>query len=361
VFFLFLPSIAATIVFENETLKHYRRGIICTVIGLTAIPILILLLIPSAQKSWLDYSHVADFLRVIHLSQDPTGYSDIAKWITTNISSFLAMVLGIVFVPVIALGLLILVYPVVSGLCKKLFGPSYLDTLPIFLIISFIGMILVTPSTGWGDVTEFKHRSFPLLYSVFLLWSIISISRLSLERLKRHSALLKPALIAFIVGVVGISFISHPLPWIPIFAWGRTYYGAAVEKDLVSAALFVRARRGPTNVVALLPTEPDSIFFDRGTIFASLADTPIFLARYPIQKLQGKRRGLVADERMKFLNAIDLSNHNCGSIRMLARHRITWLVTYDAAKAVSFPESFRSNHVFVYDIGSVLKSSCGSL
>jgi hypothetical protein len=360
VFLLFLPSIVATIVFENESFKHYRRGIIFIVIGLSTISILILLLIPSVQSSWFDYSHVGDFLRFIHLDQNPTSYFDIAKWITTNISPFLAMLLGIVFVPVIALGALILVYPAVSVLCKTRSGPSYLDRLPIFLLISFVVMILITPSIPSGDITDLKHRSFPLLYVVFLLWSIVSLSHFFLERLKSYDAFLKFVLPAFMVGAVGISFISTTPPWIPIFAWGRTFYGTPVEKDLVSAALFVRTRRGPTDVVALLPTEPKSALSDRGTIFASLADTPIFLARYPIQKLHGRHRGLIADERMKFLNAIDLSNHNCGSFRMLARRGITWLVTYDVFKAASFPESFKSNHVSVYHIANVLNSSCGS-
>ncbi len=360
VFFLFLPSIVATIVFENESFKHYRRGIIFIVSGLSAISILILLLIPSAQSSWLDYSHVGDFLRFIHLNQDPTGYSDIANWITSHTSPFIAMVLGIVFVPFIALGALILVYPTVSVLCKTRSGPSYLDRLPIFLLISFVVMILITPSIPSGDITDLKHRSFPLLYVVFLLWSIVSISRFFLERLNSYDAFLKFVLPALMVGAVGISFIRATPPWFPIFGWGRTFYGTPVEKDLVSAALFVRAKRGPTDVVALLPTEPKSALSDHGTIFASLADTPIFLARYPIQQLHGKRRALIADERMKLLNAIDLNNHSCGSFRMLARHGITWLVTYDISKPVGFPESFKSNHVSVYDIANVLNSSCGS-
>ena len=253
------------------------------------------------------------------------------------------MLLGIGFVPVIALGALILVYPAVSVLCKNQSRPSYLARLPIFLLISFIAMILITPSIPSGDITDLKHRSFPLLYVVFLLWSIVSISRFFLERLKSHSAFLKLALLAFIVGAVGISFISPTPPWIPIFAWGKGFYGTAVEKDLVSAALFVRARRGPTDVVALLPTEPKSALSDHGTIFASLADTPIFLARYPMQKLHGRHRSLIADERLEFLNAIDLRNHHCDSFRMLAKRGITWLVTYDVFKPVGFPESFRSN------------------
>jgi hypothetical protein len=360
IFLLYFPAIMAAIVFEKEAIKHYRRGIIFIVIGLTAISILILLLIPSAQRRWLDYSHVADFLRVVHLNQDPTGYSDIAKWVTTHTAPFFAMVMGILFVPVIALGSLILVYPIVSVLCKNLSGPSYLDTLPVFLIISFIVMILITPAIPSGDITDFKHRSFPLLYVVFLIWSIVAISRFFLERFKHYRAFLKLVLPAFIVGAVAISFISYTPSWVPIFAWGRSFYGTPVEKDLVSAALFVRARRGPTDVVALLPTEPKSILSDRGTIFASLADTPIFLARYPIQQLHGRHRRLIADERMEFLNAIDLSNHNCASFRMLARRGITWLVTYDLSKAVSFPESFKSNQVSVYNIGDVLSSSCGS-
>jgi hypothetical protein len=360
IFFLFLPSIMATIVFENESFKHYRRGIIFIVIGLSAISILILLLIPWAQSSWLDYSHVGDFLRFIHLNQDPTGYSDIAGWITTHTSPIFAMLLGIVFVPVIAVGALILVYPAVSLLCKTRSGPGYLDRFPIFLLISFVVMILITPAIPSGDITDLKHRSFPLLYVVFLLWSIVPIRRFFFERLKRYDAFLKFILPALMVGAVGISFIRTTPPWFPIFGWGKSYYGLPVEKDLVSAALFVRARRGPTDVVALLPTEPKSALSDHGTIFASLADTPIFLARYPIQQLHGKRRALIADERMKLLNAIDLNNHNCGSFRMLARHGITWLVTYDVSKPVGFPQSFKSNHVSVYDIANVLNSSCGS-
>jgi len=361
IFLLYLPAILATIVFENESFKRCRRGIIFIVIGLSAISMLIVLLIPPARNSWLDYSHVGDFLRSIHLNQDPTGYSDIAKGIATHTSPFFAMLLGIVFVPVLALGALILVYPAVSVLGKDRSGPSYLDRLPIFLLISFIVMILITPSTPSGDITELKHRSFPLLYVVFLLWSIVSISRFFLEkRLKSHSAFLKLALPAFIVGAIGIGFISTTPPWIPTFGWGKSFYGTAVEKDLVLAAFFVRARRGSTDVAALLPTEPKSALSDRGTIFASLADMPIFLARYPIQKLHGRHRSLIADERLEFLNAIDLRNHHCGSFRMLAKRGISWLVTYDVSKAVSLPVSFKSNHVSVYHIANVLNSSCGS-
>ena len=360
VFFLFLPSIVATIVFENESFKHYRRAIIFIVIGTSAISILILLLIPSAQSSWLDYSRVGDFLRFIHLNQNPTGYSDIAGWITTHTSPIFAMLLGIVFVPVIALGALMLVYPAVSVLCKTRSSPSYLDRLPIFLLISFVVMILITPAIPSGDITDLKHRSFPLLYVVFLLWSIVLISRFLLERLKSFDTFLKLVLPVLMVGALGLTLIRTIPPWFPIFGWGKIYYGLPVEKDLVLAALFVRARRAPTDVVALLPTEPKSALSDHGTIFASLADTPIFLARYPIQQLHGRRRALIADERLKFLNAIDLINHNCGSFRMLAQRGITWLVTYDISTPVGFPESFKSNHVSVYDITNVLNSSCGS-
>ena len=238
IFFLFLPSIVATIVFENESFKHYRRGIIFIVIGLSAISILILLLIPSAQSSWLDYSQVGDFLRVIHLHQDPTGYSDIAGWITTHISPLLAMVLGIVFVPVIALGVLILVYPAVSVLCKTRSGPSYLDGLPIFLLISFIVMILITPSIPSGDITDLKHRSFPLLYVVFLLWSIVSISRFFLERLKSYDAFLKFVLPALMVGAVGISFISTTPPWDPNICMGHDFLWNAGRKRLGFSSAF---------------------------------------------------------------------------------------------------------------------------
>src|SRR4030095_12990474 len=122
----------------------------------------------------------------------------------------------------------ILVYPALSVLCKTRSGPNCLDTLPVFLIISFIVIILVTPSTPLGDTTEFKHRSFPLLYVVFLLWSILSISRFFLERPKL--AFFKLALPFFIVGTVAISFISYTPPWVPIFAWSRNFYGTAVEK-----------------------------------------------------------------------------------------------------------------------------------
>jgi hypothetical protein len=318
---------------------------------------------PPAQESWLNYSHAADFVRFAHFNQEPTGYSDLAKWITINAPPFVAMILGVIFVPVVALGLLILIYPAMSGISKTRSRLDCFGTFPFFLIVSFIGMILTTPSTPWGDFTEFKHRSFPLLYVVFLVWTVVLISRIGSERLKSHAAFSKLVPTIFIGAAVGLVLIGYTPPRIPTFGWSRNFYGTAVDKDLVLAALYVRGRRGPTDVVALLPTEPTSGLWDRGTIFASLADTPMFLARYPMQKLHSTQRGLVADERMEFLNAIDLNNHNCGSFRMLAKRGITWLVTYDmssTANSVRFPESFRSNQVSVYDIANVLNASCGS-
>jgi hypothetical protein len=360
IFLLYFPAISTTLVFENESLKHYRRRLVFVGTGLPAVLILILLLIPSVQKTWLNYSHVADFLRFVHLRQDPTGYSDIANWITAHTAPFFAMLLGLVFTPAIALGALILVYPALSVLCKNQSDLNYLHSLPIFLIISFIVMILITPATPSGDITDLKHRSFPLLYVIFLISSIVAVSRFFLERRQSTGRFFKLALTAVVVAAVGISFISYRPRWIPIFKWGRTHFGTPVEKDLLAAAFFVRARRGPTDVVALLPTEPDVALSDRATIFASLADTPIFLARYPIQKLHGRHRSSIADERMVFLNAVDLSNHNCGSFQMLAGRGITWLVTNDIFKAVGFPATFKSNQVSVYDIAKVLNDSCAS-
>jgi hypothetical protein len=360
-FFLYVPAILTTMVFENSS-KQYRLRVVLMVIGLTATAIIVLLMIPSAKKSWLDYSRAADFVSFAHLNQDPTGYSDMAKWMTTNTSPFFAMILGIVLVPVGALGSLILIYPAISVWSKNRSALDYLQTFPVFLILAFIGMIVTTPSTPWGDFTEFKHRSFPLLYVVFLVWTVVFISRLGSERLKRPARFLKLALPAAILGAVVISFIGYTPPRVPTFGWSRGFYGTPVDQDLVSAALYVRARRRPTDVVALLPTEPTSALADRGTIFASLADIPMYLARYPMQKLRDPQRGLVADERMEFLNAIDLTNHGCESFRMLAKRGITWLVAYDmtsTADSVRFPESFRSNHVSVYDIAKVLDSSCG--
>ncbi len=232
IFFLFLPSIVATIVFENESFKHYRRAIIFIVIGTSAISILILLLIPSAQSSWLDYSRVGDFLRFIHLNQDPTGYSDIAGWITTHTSPFFAMLLGIVFVPVIALGALILVYPAVSVLCKTRSGPSYLDRLPIFLLISFVVMILITPAIPSGDITDLKHRSFPLLYVVFLLWSIVLISRFLLERRKSFDTFLRFVLPVLMVGALGISLHQNHTALVPYFWMGQNLLWTPGRKRL---------------------------------------------------------------------------------------------------------------------------------
>ena len=363
IFLLYLPALLATMVFENQSLKQYRLGLVVMMSGLTVISIFVLLWMPPAQESWLDYSHAADFVRFVHFNQEPTGYSDLAKWITTNAPPFVAMILGVIFVPVVALGSLILIYPAMSGLSKTRSRLDCFGTFPFFLIVSFIGMILTTPSTPWGDFTEFKHRSFPLLYVVFLVWTVVFISRIGSERLKSHAVFSKLAPTIFIGAAVGVIFIGYTPPRIPTFGWGRDFYGTAVDKDLVLAALYVRERRGPTDVVALLPTEPTSALSDRGTIFASLADTPMFLARYPMQKLHSTQRAFVADERMEFLNAIDFKNHNCGSFRMLAKRGITWLVTYDMSSMANsgrFPESFRSNHVSVYDIANVLNSSCGS-
>ena len=363
IFLLYLPALLATMVFENQSLKRYRLGLVLVMSGLTVISIFVLLWMPPAQESWLNYSHAADFVRFAHFNQEPTGYSDLAKWITTNAPPVVAMILGVIFVPVVALGALILIYPAMSGLSKTRSRLDCFGTFPFFLIVSFIGMILTTPSTPWGDFTEFKHRSFPLLYVVFLLWTVVFISRIGSERLKSHTAFSKLALTAFMGAAVGVIFIGYTPPRIPTFGWSREFYGTAVDKDLVLAALYVRERRGPKDVAALLPTEPTSALSDRGTIFASLADTPMFLARYPMQKLHSTQRAFVADERMEFLNAIDFKNHNCGSFRMLAKRGITWLVTYDMSSTANsgrFPESFRSNHVSVYDIANVLNSSCGS-
>ncbi len=363
IFLLYLPALLATMVFENQSLKQYRLSLVLMMSGLTVISIFVLLWMPPAQESWLNYSHAADFVRFVHFNQEPTGYSDLAKWIAINAPPFVATMLGVIFVPVVALGSLILIYPAMSCLSKTRSRLDCFGTFPVFLILSFIGMILITPSTPWGDFTEFKHRSFPLLYVVFLVWTVVFISRIGSERLKSHAAFSKLALTAFIGAAVGVIFIGYTPPRIPTFGWSREFYGTAVDKDLVLAALYVRERRGPTDVAALLPTEPTSASSDRGTIFASLADTPIFLAQYAMQKLHSTQRAFVADERMEFLNAIDFKNHNCGSFRMLAKRGITWLVTYDMSSTANsgrFPESFRSNHVSVYDIANVLNSSCGS-
>jgi hypothetical protein len=308
IFVLFAPALAMTLLWESDLARRHKRVIVSALLIMTFAGGVCVATVPVVRHAWLRFSALGPFLDIVHTGMSPTAYDGIYQMIEQHYGRAFAWVVGFSALLPIALGALTITLPVVMTVAIRRTGWLALDSFPIWCAAAWLGLVVFAPRAPHGDVTEYQHRPFVLVYAAAFVWTLLWLDRAIQAtrhpRLRSWLVFVFPTLVIGALGA-GIATSWHKDPAQPRFAWGSQHFGTRLDRGLLDAAAFVHTEAVVGDTFALIPTDPGNQLDDAATRFAAMADVPAYLARAGIQVLNGRERRATVEQRLAVLRQIE--------------------------------------------------------
>jgi hypothetical protein len=323
--------------------------------------------IPGLREPWLAFSAVDEYLPLVHGMMTPSAYEGLWATLAATLPLSAALLLGALLVLPACLGVLLPAYALLLVLTARTARLRAIDAAPIAMSVTLVGLTLAAPGTAHGDVSEYQHRGFPLLYMLTLavcagllgrmLAAIAPGRRVASARVgaggtsRLRAGSIQVAAVALACAAVAVRGGTDP--GASTMPWTSVYHPLRPDAGLVAAAGYLRteARRGER--LAALPPEPDAVLNDAASLLVALSAVPAWIGRVEVQRRTADaHRRRVVDARAAGLRQIGAST-DIGQLRRALRERgIGWLVVRgDAAPAWDPADdlaAFRAPGVRVY-------------
>lgn len=312
---------------------------------------LALLLSPGLQGVWLQIAQPRIYLDLA-LGYS-VGYRDhVAPWLTAGPAS---ATLQIILIVLSSVGATLLIAPVLAILRLRSARWMPIDVLSLFLLLTYVLLILFAPAAANGDISEYKHRHFVLLYpmvfSITMVWAIDLFRRGDGDTARSLSTSASISGAGALILCLLIAGTPIDAPDIEAIPWAADYQDKAVDGDIVNAALWLGRNADRGDVVAF-DTQVVDENYGPATIFTSIAGTPAYVARAGLNR---KRSACIAqhvDSRIAALNRLAALPDRASALKYLqtmgARYYVSfrdappWDINGDGAV-------FSSGNVVIYD------------
>jgi hypothetical protein len=266
-------------------------------------------------------------LELLHDRMEPTGYAGWYMQVLKSHGPGVAVPFGIVLAYVASLGVLVVLYPISVWLLHRCGRLRAIDLVPPAFLACYLLLMITAPVSQHGDATELTHRPFVVLYAVIAIWTAAGFVSWMVPQGDRAA---RRAWLALLL----LAGLALPVLWpqtsalgrLPRFQWGWQYTPYRVEKGLVQAAAFLRARSRPGDVFAARDVKLDWVATDTATELASLTGMPAYLSRPFIHIVQGGRREQTARQRYGALKRIGDEENAAVAARRLRELGIQWYV-----------------------------------
>jgi hypothetical protein len=359
VFLLLSPAWIAAVAISSPTVRRRWR-----LFGLGAALLLIAAILayeylpnlPSSGSSWaLDEGQALErFLRQVHTRQSPTAYPGLYTRVLQQYGEPVGFAFGVLLVYPVALGAFLLLFPFTLWLERRALRMGGIDAFPLALLMLYAALMVLAPTPSHHDATDLIHRPFVLLYSVLAIWTVAYAVRwLSRQGAHGKNQLWRIALIGVLLAFPWIWFDAAEMAR-PKFNWGRMFVTWTVDRNLVEAATFIRARSKAGDVAATSRLPSTYVALDNPTVLASLTSTPVYLARTWYHMSLGGARSKVAIDRYNALVAIDLAPDRQTAFRHMREVGIRWYVATSLGTPTWDPKHAGASHpagdVAVYEV-----------
>jgi len=311
--------------------------------------------LPASGGSWtLDEGQALErFLYQVHTRQSPTAYPGVYTRVRAQYGDLVGFAFGMMLVYPAALGAFLLLFPAALALERRSVQLRGIDAFPLALLALYAMLMLLAPTPSHHDATDLIHRPFVLLYAITTIWTVaLAVRWLSRKGAQGAQRTLQTVAIATAVA----------LPWIwssaaemarPKFNWGRQFNAYTVDRDLVFAAAFVRARSSAGDTLATTRLPSSYMAVDLPTVLAALTSTPAYLARTWYHISLGGSRSKLAIDRYNALGAIEQTLDRQTAFERLREIGVRWYVATELGTPRWDPQhrhaSYARGNVAVYE------------
>jgi hypothetical protein len=316
IFMLFAPALIAALVCETAIVRRQARSLVVALALTIAVIVAAVALIPALHDRWDRFSGFHTFLRIVHTLQAPSAYDGVYEGLQHRYGQAAADAFGIAALIPGVLGALTILLPLAMVVGVSRTGWQPLDSLPLWCLVGWLGLVLVAPPARHGDATTYQYHAFPLVYATAFVWTIVVLRRLTVR--------LPGVLAAAVVISLVVRWPDNPVQ--PRPGWGWQHFATPVSRGLVDAASFVHARAVPGDTFALIPIDLTNTLDDSSTRFAALANVPAYLTRPAIHIIRPEVRGVV-EERVRELRELESTTDPDRARDLLRTMKVTYLVT----------------------------------
>lgn len=256
------------------------------------------------------------------------------------------------------LGAYVLIYPFSLWYKIKRDPLELMDLLPVMLIVAFLALTLFAPAAGTGDASEYKHRHFPLLYALVVVFTVCNFfARPPAAPDTGGRSLLKyAALLAAFALVLVLGRDANPArPDVKTMPWAANFFDRPLTPGLLDAARYLKRESLPGDVLTTSKSwespHPHSALIQS----VSLTGLPTFIAR---PYLKAKRTACVretAELRAAQLRKLGETKDWPRAKTLLRDNGVRWLLVPDAEEHEWDPSgkqaAFKSGNTLIYDAG----------
>jgi hypothetical protein len=349
-FMLLAPAVVAVLLVH----RYSRRIRFLSFVALSTI---------IAGASLLHFSSTVQELW-IHLS-NPHGYfNQFLRWtlfygqkIAFLENPGLPIFVQVLIAVVAVLGAYFALYPISLYLKAKQFGFRAIDALPLFLLVSFVGLMLFAPVAGNGDPTEYKHRHFPLLYVIVAVYTIANAVRLvghSVGNEKKFNlsaaVLVGCCLFATLLLNRGV---NPARPNIEAMPWAGQFHNQRINPGILESAEYLRRHAKYGDVFAMGISPNQTAAKNPVVQVISLSSVPAFVSRPELKKMGGGCVQKIVTKRMDVLKQLSILDDWLDAKSLLQANGIRWFLVSSEAPSRMDPALknavFSSYGVSVYD------------
>ena len=166
-------------------------------------------------------------------------------------------------------------------------------------------MMVLSPISRNGDISEFRHRAGPLLVAVWAVWTLHFAGLLLAARLARLSEARRWAMLGG-AAVIAIPVLALTIGGAkrPTMDWGQAFYGTSVHPDLMRLAPRMRRLDGDLPRFAVANQPADSRNIDDAARLAALSGMPAYLSCPGFMIASGGAVGQEATRRLEVLQRL---------------------------------------------------------
>lgn len=226
----------------------------------------------------------------------------------------------VVLIPAI-LGTFAILYPVSAILLHRARRLEASDLVPLVLLVFYVLLVLTAPIPPHGDVTEFPHRPFVLLYAVFAVWTVAGLARWA----ETLGGMGSPRVRLAVVAIAALCVLGTLRYTVRDARLQRTYEVAA---GLSQAARFLRTHAKQGDVLAVHNLARGPVYTDNALALVALTGVPAYLT-VPFMRATLGGRAEEVERRAAALAASAQARDTASAFATLREQGIAWYAVVD--------------------------------